>query len=269
MKKAMDIKPVLGLDKYGVTIRRPTVIGTWDSKKPVIVETPVQLRGGRINIEEIGAFSYLGAENSYFQNVKKIGRFCAFGPSVRTGYAEHSTESLSPHPMFAWKFDSNWKESLSLYDDDEFIVGLRNKINRSIKRNSPIEIGNDVWIGNGAYISKGVKIGDGAIIAAHAVVVKDVPPYTIVGGVPAKPIRQRYDDHKVEKLLELKWWDYGPEILKNVDITDVEAAIYEIEERISKGIPKFIGNKVEFNPVENAIFYISGNDGNRQLISRL
>lgn len=71
-----------------------------------------------------------------------------------------------------------------------------------------IIIGNDVWIGYEAVIMAGVNIGDGAIIAAHAVVTKDVAPYTIVGGVPARPIRQRFDDSVIQKLESLKWWEW-------------------------------------------------------------
>ena len=74
-----------------------------------------------------------------------------------------------------------------------------------------IVVGNDVWIGYEAVILAGVTIGDGAIIATRAVVTKDVPPYTIVGGVPAKPIRKRFSDEEIDQLLELKWWDWPPE----------------------------------------------------------
>lgn len=72
-------------------------------------------------------------------------------------------------------------------------------------------MGNDVWIGYEAVILAGVTIGDGAVIGARAVVTRDVPPYTIVGGVPAKPIRTRFDRVTVERLLELKWWDWPAE----------------------------------------------------------
>ena len=75
-------------------------------------------------------------------------------------------------------------------------------------------IGNDVWIGYDAIIMPGVKIGDGAIIGTRAVVTKDIPPYTIVCGVPAKPIRKRFDDKTIEKLLLIKWWNWDKEKIK-------------------------------------------------------
>lgn len=80
-------------------------------------------------------------------------------------------------------------------------------------------IGNDVWIGYEAVILAGVTIGDGAIIGTRAVVTKDVPPYTIVGGVPAKPIKKRFDDETIAQLLRLKWWDWSEEkIAQNIQV---------------------------------------------------
>lgn len=79
--------------------------------------------------------------------------------------------------------------------------------------------GNDVWIGYEAVILSGVTIGDGAIIGSRAVVTKDVSPYTIVGGVPAKPIRRRFDNKTITKLLKLEWWDWSEERIKaNIEI---------------------------------------------------
>lgn len=77
-----------------------------------------------------------------------------------------------------------------------------------------IVIGNDVWIGYEAIVMQGVTIGDGAIIGARAVVTKDVPPYTIVGGVPAKPIRKRFSDEMISQLLEIKWWEWPYDKIK-------------------------------------------------------
>ena len=77
-----------------------------------------------------------------------------------------------------------------------------------------LKIGNDVWIGYEAVILSGVTIGDGAIIGTRAVVTKDVPSYTIVGGVPAKPIRKRFDEETIQKLKEIRWWDWEEERIK-------------------------------------------------------
>lgn len=97
-----------------------------------------------------------------------------------------------------------------------------------------IIVGNDVWIGFEAVILSGVTIGDGAIIGARAVVTKDVPPYTIVGGVPAKPIRKRFDDRTIEKLLSLRWWDR--------DETTVKKAIPAIRSGNVDALEKALNN---------------------------
>ena len=257
------------LTKLGIKIWNAFEVSWWPPLKPVIIETPVQIRGGKIGIEEVGAFSYFGQDQSSIQGVSKIGRFCAFGPNLVTGLSEHPTSALSPHPMFSWKFDESWEAAQSLYEDAEFFTNLHKKVESTMHRRGKIEIGNDVWIGFNVYIAKGVKIGNGAVIATGSVVVKDVPPYTIVGGVPAKPIKQRFSDKQVEILLELKWWDYGPDILKQIDITDIEATIYAIEDRIAQGTPKYVGDKIEFNQTERKIYHISANEGERKLIIQI
>ena len=91
-------------------------------------------------------------------------------------------------------------------------------VSRAWDNKGDIVVGSDVWIGYEAVILAGVTIGDGAIIGARAVVAGDVPPYTIVGGVPARPIRKRFSDDVIEALLELRWWDWRPErIAANLD----------------------------------------------------
>lgn len=127
-----------------------------------------------------------------------IGKFCsiACGAKFLFNSANHTLGSLSTYP-FAIFFDE-W--------------GLRMQdVTDAWDNKGDIVIGNDVWIGYEAVILAGVTIGDGAVIGARAVVTKDVPPYTIVGGVPARPIRKRFADDVIEKLLALRWWDWPPE----------------------------------------------------------
>lgn len=127
-----------------------------------------------------------------------IGRFCsvACGAKFLFTSANHSLSSLStyPFPIFYDEWNLDGRNVTDAWDNKGDIV-----------------IGNDVWIGFEAVIMSGVTIGDGAMIASRAVVTKDVPPYTIVGGVPARRIRKRFDDHTVSKLEEIKWWDWPPE----------------------------------------------------------
>ena len=135
-----------------------------------------------------------------------IGKFCSIACGTKFIFtsANHSLKSLStyPFPIFFEEWDLDVKNVTDAWDHKGDII-----------------IGNDVWIGYEAVILSGVTIGDGAIIGTRAVVTKDVPPYTIVGGIPAKPIRQRFDDTTIAKLLELKWWDWSEERIKgNLEI---------------------------------------------------
>ena len=99
----------------------------------------------------------------------------------------------------------------------------------------PPNIGNDVWIGANVFIGRGVSIGDGAVIAAGAVVVKDVPPYQIYGGVPAKLIKPRFEPKIIDELLKLQWWNYTLESIKNLPFKNVIEAINEMQKRIDSG----------------------------------
>lgn len=130
-----------------------------------------------------------------------------------------------------------------------------------------IRIGNDVWLGNGVKILAGVTVGNGAVVGAGAVVTKDVAPYTIVAGVPAKKIGQRFDDDIIERLEKIKWWDYGPDILKGIDITDIKETCKRLEERIESGFPKYDPVVFEFNEREQTI--VSIEKGKRNLLYKL
>lgn len=125
-----------------------------------------------------------------------IGKFCsiACGTKFLFNCANHSLKSLSTYtfPLFYEEWELEKSNITTAWDNKGNIV-----------------IGNDVWIGYEAVIMAGVHIGDGAIIAARAVVTKDVPPYTIVGGTPAKEIRKRFDAEVIEQLLIQKWWDWS------------------------------------------------------------
>ena len=127
-----------------------------------------------------------------------IGKFCsiACGAKFIFNSANHTLTSLStyPFPIFFEEWELDRKDVANAWDNKGNIV-----------------IGNDVWIGYEAVIFAGVTIGDGAIIGTRAVVTKDVPPYTIVGRVPAKPIRKRFSENVINTLLEIKWWDWSRE----------------------------------------------------------
>lgn len=124
-----------------------------------------------------------------------IGRFCSIACGAKflfTG-ANHTMRSLStyPFPIFFEEWGLDRGDIAGAWDNKGGLI-----------------IGSDVWIGFEAVILSGVTIGDGAVVGARAVVTRDVPPYTIVGGVPARPIRKRFPDHVISRLLELSWWNW-------------------------------------------------------------
>ena len=130
-----------------------------------------------------------------------IGKFCsiACGMKFLFNCANHTQKSLSTYtfPLFYEEWELEKSNITTAWDNKGDIV-----------------IGNDVWIGYEAVIMAGVHIGDGAIIAARAVVTKDVPPYTIVGGTPAKEIRKRFDADVIQQLLMLKWWNWSTDKIR-------------------------------------------------------
>jgi virginiamycin A acetyltransferase len=124
-----------------------------------------------------------------------IGRFCSIACGAKFVFtsANHTLKSLStyPFPIFFEEWELDKTNVASAWDNKGNIV-----------------IGNDVWVGFDAVILSGVHIGDGAIIGARAVVTKDVPPYTIVGGIPAKEIKKRFDEKTIQKLQQIEWWNW-------------------------------------------------------------
>lgn len=142
-----------------------------------------------------------------------IGKFCsiACGAKFLFNSANHTLSSLStyPFPLFFEEWGLEKKNVAASWDNKGDIV-----------------IGNDVWIGYEAVILAGVTIGDGAIIGTRAVVTKDVPPYTIVGGVPAKPIRKRFSEETIAVLQDLRWWDWEEEKIAR-HVWDIQAGNVE------------------------------------------
>ena len=131
----------------------------------------------------------------------RIGKFCsiACGAKFLFTSGNHSMRSLATYtfPVFFDEWGLDGKNIRDAWDNKGDIV-----------------LGNDVWVGYEAVILSGVTIGDGAIIGARAVVTKDVPPYTIVGGAPARPIRKRFDDRTIQRLQALRWWDWEGERIR-------------------------------------------------------
>jgi virginiamycin A acetyltransferase len=156
--------------------------------------------------------------NYDFSKVKLvIGKFCAIAAETRfimTG--DHKLDAISSYPFPI--FQQGWEYAFDVY-------------NLPVK--GDIIIGNDVWLGYDSLIKNGVHIGHGAIVAARAVVVKDVPPYSIVAGNPAKVVKKRFDDATIDRLLKIAWWDWNIEkinqhlaVICNLDVDQLETASY-------------------------------------------
>ena len=145
----------------------------------------------------LGDRSYTGPWNMIFHT--KIGKYCSISYGVTIGPPDHNYSRISSHP-FIYNPEYGLTEEVATLRDEKF--------------SKPCTIGNDVWIGCNATILRGVKVGDGAVIGANSLVNRDVPPYAIVGGVPARIIRYRFDERVVEQLLRIRWWDWSDEKIR-------------------------------------------------------
>lgn len=181
------------LNSTGITLNREVIskLGIKGSLRKIIFEPNVSVESEVISSSNnsvfFGMFSYMNSGGYIRANVF-IGRYCSIGRRVTIGAGMHSFDNLSSHPLL---------DASTSYSYEKTTV-----------------IHSDVWIGDGAIIMPGVSIGKGSIIGANAVVTKDVPPYEIWGGVPARKIRDRFSNQIIENLIQINWEDYPLEILK-------------------------------------------------------
>jgi acetyltransferase-like isoleucine patch superfamily enzyme len=194
----------------------------------VEIEPPVWFMGQTLSAmsTRIGAFTYL--VGGIIDDCASIGRYCSIAAGVRIGEADHPVDWLGTSPFQYDGTRFGWHPTAEEYEVSAIDAGPSGSFWRS-----PVVIGNDVWIGAGAVVRRGVTIHDGAVVGAGAVVVDDVAPYTIVGGVPARPIRKRFDDALIAELLELQWWRFTPNQLDGIAFHDPVRAIAQLRERVA------------------------------------
>lgn len=220
IRKKLGVQFELGKYKIGPRTR---------FEPPCDISQAADLRGAF----SVGAFTTISPTDGigHFLHNVTIGRYCSIAAGVWIAPDEHPIERLTTNSLTYSKGGCfSWAKDLLGRDFTDAVP---------FSCSRPVEIGNDVWIGFGAFIKGGVKIGDGAVVAAHAVVVKDVPPYAIVGGVPARVIKYRFDEETIKELLELKWWNYDLAAFGELDWSDIKGCIARIKVKIAQGLPEF------------------------------
>lgn len=171
---------------------------------------------------KIGRYTY-GYEYllEYYPFASSIGRYCSINRTAKI-WNNHPVEYVTTHPMLDYRMFYSWEkqETRTQYCNNYGKYFSNAPFESSpLRKNEPIIIGNDVWIGANVVILPGVHIGDGAILAAGAVVTKDVEPYSIAGGVPAKEIKKRFSKEEIQAFLEIKWWDWSIEkVEENIEL---------------------------------------------------
>lgn len=156
----------------------------------VVDKTSVIYSGSNIVDSTIGRYSYVGYDCKL--DCVDLGSFCSLADHIFIGGREHPMNWVSTSPVFQNVVHSGPSKRFSRFD---------------IAAHQRTVIGNDVWIGHGAVIKAGVQVGHGAVIGSGAVVVKDVPPYAVVVGVPAKVLKYRFEQDIIERLLDVQWWN--------------------------------------------------------------
>lgn len=186
----MNINPGFLINKFIRIINRPALRDCLIDKKAKVGT------GSNCIGVQMGRYSYMGKNNSVANTT--IGAFCSIASYCAIGGGAHPLSLVSTSPVFY---------------GGKNIFGQNFGTNEA-KVNKPVTIGNDVWIGEGVFINDGINVGNGAIIGAHSVITHDIPAYAVVAGAPAKILRYRFSEEEIQKLLELKWWDWTEEKLQ-------------------------------------------------------
>jgi len=177
-------------------------LGQYINVHPSFKAEPYSSFNNGLNVTSIGSFSYFNSVVPGNSLDMQVGRYCSIAGGLTVMGGNHPMDRFTTSSI---TYDRNFIIcTKSIEDDDSHFKIKPNKSNYK----GQVIIGNDVWIGTRVTLSRGVNIGDGAVVASNALVTKDVPPYAIVGGNPAKIIRYRFDKDIISELCRIKWWQY-------------------------------------------------------------
>lgn len=208
------VKSFLSKERY---FKKVSLFSIWDKTSVISPKTYIAM-GVRLSESSIGDYTRVRHFAAVYAT--SVGKFCRIGKDVKFGVAQHPTNLISTNLMFYRKnqIKNDWVRTI-VYEEYK-----------------KIKVGNDVWVGEGAMIMGGVTIGDGAIVASRAVVTKDVPPYAIVAGIPARVVKYRFSEEVIEKLLEVQWWNLSDaEIEKALPIfTKPDITVQDLTEYFGK-----------------------------------
>lgn len=189
------LKYILGLLKH--LFNRAVSLGALVDNLSTIDKNARIHRKTKIINSTVGAYTYLSKTSEIVYAT--VGKFCSIGPHSSIGLAHHTLDNISTSPLFTEKYNSTGHSWIN---------------DKGVCPYKKVSIGNDVWIGANVLIVGGITIGNGAVIAAGAVVTKDVPPYAIVGGVPARIIKYRFSEDVIDALQKTQWWNLPEEKLR-------------------------------------------------------
>lgn len=198
---------------------------------PVLAEPYATFEAG--GFWNSGGFSY---SRSVLPPNTKVGRYCSISWRVGVLGTAHPLHHISTH---IFTFREHYARGIAARE------GRAPRPAAFVPERGPVVIGNDVWIGQDVLIQQGVRIGDGAVVAAGAVVTRDVPPFAIVGGNPARIIRYRFPEPLIERIRRVAWWRYHVADFAGLDVADPERFLDGLEERIvSEGIAPYAPAKL-------------------------
>lgn len=219
------------LHDHGLMVREPSGLAG-----SLTFERPAWVFAHRLKNCSIGAFTFFNASGKTSVYRTRLGRYSQIGESSIIGPPEHPMDWFSSHPFAFTRPD----EVPVMYQMDDFArlapTADAGESWASQQSNDTV-IGHEAYIGAGAFIKRGVTIGDGAVVGAGSIVTRDVPPFTIVVGSPAKVVRQRFSDAIVARLMALQWWNYDLSPWRDhVDFSQVEPTLEFLEDCLASGV---------------------------------